>query len=250
MKIVVFVLLSLTALVSCNESPSKTPQADNVTTAAKNDSTDKIALHQLFSKLEKLPNVKLSNNEIQKGDTSIQLSVEVEVNDQKDSRWIYAANFKTVLTDGTENRINVGSIGIGSSKEEAVDVCIQEWFAAFGVPFTNMLNNEKSVTVAGMKVFPGLMGIRGQLPENTWLKGDDYMTNKIISQLQEEVKAVSARIIPIDIKLMIGNGGVVNGECRIGNEVSAEVFSSLKKLDWPSAQEPFMLKQFYLIEKK
>lgn len=48
---------------------------------------------------------------------------------------------------------------------------------------------------------------------------------------------------------MIGKSGVIDGECRIDNEVSQNLLNDLKKLDWPPSDEGFLFKQFYLIEK-
>ena len=44
---------------------------------------------------------------------------------------------------------------------EAIGVCIQEWFAVFGIPFTNMLKGAKGIGVSNVNVFPELTGIRG-----------------------------------------------------------------------------------------
>ena len=75
------------------------------------------------------------------------------------------------------------------------------------------------------------------------------MTRKIIGQLQEQIKNETTDIIPIDIKLMIGKNGVSDGECRIDNIVSSQLFENLKNLNWPSPNERFIFKQFYLIKK-
>lgn len=213
------------------------------------DSTENLALRHLFDKLDKLSKVSFKGDQILIGDTSIRLKINVEFDGLKEGKWIYAANISTFYKTSKETQINVGSIGIGSNKNEARDVCIQEWFAVFGIPFTSMLNDNNSISEANLKVFSGLMGIRGNLPENTWLKGDNEMTKRIISQIQEQIKNETADIIPIDIKLMIGKNGVSDGECRINNNVSGQLLENLKKLNWPSSDEGFMFKQFYLVKK-
>lgn len=165
----------------------------------------------------------------------------------KQGKWIYAATITTVYRDHEETQVDVSSIGVGTNRDEAIDICIQEWFGGFGQSFTNMLNNAQGITLAGKKVFPGLMGVRGTFPENTWLRGDDEMAKKIILQIQGQLNGTTAQLIPIDIKLMIGKIGVTDGECRMGNKVSVELLNALKQLDWPSSNEGFMFKQFYLI---
>jgi hypothetical protein len=249
MKSIITSILSLYILLSCTNSTSTTEDDETgKSQVATSDSTEKVALQHLFDKISKLPEVRFKDNEILIGDTSIRLKINVEFDGQKEGKYIYATNIATFYKASKETQINVGSIGIGSNKEEAINVCIQEWFAVFGIPFTNMLNGDKSISVSNMKVFSGLMGIRGNLPENTWLKGDDEMTKRIISQIQSQIKNKAGDVIPIDIKLMIGKNGVTDGECRIDNQVSIQLLNDLKQLNWPSSEEGFMFKQFYLVE--
>lgn len=250
MKSIITSILSLSMLVSCSNSTSTAKENETgKSQATTSDSIEKVALAHLFDKIGKLPKASLKDNQILIGDTSIHLKVNVEFDGQKEGKWIYAANISTFFNASEETQINVGSIGIGSNKEEAITVCIQEWLAVFGIPFTNMLNGENSISISNMKVFSGLMGIRGNLPGNTWLKGNDEMTEKIISQIQEQIKNEDDDIIPIDIKLMIGKNGISDGECRIQNKVSGQLLEHLKQLNWPSSDEGFIFKQFYLVKR-
>lgn len=250
MKSIITNVLSLSIFLSCTNSTSTTKESKiDKLQVATNDSVQKVALGHLFDKISKSSKVSFKDNQILIGDTSIRLKINVEFDGQKEGKWIYAANISTIYQTNKETQIDVGSIGIGSNKDEAINVCIQEWFAVFGIPFTNMLNGGKSLSMSNIKVFSGLMGIRGNLPENTWLKGDEEMTKKIIGQIQEQIKSETTDIIPVDMKLMIGKDGVTDGECRIGNQVSIQLLNDLKQLNWPSSDEGFMLKQFYLVKK-
>jgi len=249
MKRIITSILSLSILLSCTNSTSRVK--DNETSkspVATSDSVETVALQHLFDKINKSPKVSFKDNKILIGDSSIRLKINVEFDGEKEGKWIYAANIATFYNSSKETQINVGSIGIGSNKNEAINVCIQEWFAVFGIPFTNMLNSDNGLSVSNMKVFSGLMGIRGNLPENTWLKGDDEMTKKIISQIQTQIRNKAGDIVPIEIKLMIGKNGVADGECRIDNQVSTQLLNDLKQLNWPSSEDGFMFKQFYLVE--
>ncbi len=243
-------ILSFFMFLSCTNSTSTTNESKiDKSQVVKTDSIEKVALGHLFEKISKLPKTSFKDNQILIGDSSISLKINVEFDGQKEDKWIYAANISTLYHAGSEAQINIGSIGIGSNKEEAINVCIQEWFAVFGIPFTNMLNGDKGLIVSNMKVFSGLMGIRGNLPENTWLKGDDEMTKKIVGQMQDQIKSETADIIPIDIKVMLGKNGISDGECRIGNKISGQLLENLKRLNWPTSNEGFMFKQFYLLKK-
>lgn len=250
MKGIIVSIFSLSILLGCANSASTKDSEVGQTQVATSDSTEKVALQHLFDKVSKLPKAIFNGDEILIGDTSIRLKINVEFHGQKEDKWIYAANIRTSYKARKETHIDFGSIGIGSTKDEATNVCIQEWFASIGIPFIDMLNGGKSIKVSNMNVFAGLMGIRGTLPENTWLKGDDEMTKRIISQVQSQIKNTDGDMFAIDIKLMIGKNGVSGGECRIANKISEQLLQDLKHLNWPSADEGFMFKQFYLVDKK
>lgn len=81
-----------------------------------------------------MPKASFKDNEVLIGDTSIRLKINVEFDGQKEGKWIYAANVSTFYKTDKETQIEFGSIGIGPNKDEAIDVCIQEWFAAVGIP--------------------------------------------------------------------------------------------------------------------
>src|SRR5215218_3994922 len=249
MKSKIVSILGLCILLSCSNSTSTKDKEMSQPKVATSDSTEIIALQHLFDKVNKSHKANFKGNEIIIGDTSIRLKIHVEFDGQKENKWVYAANIGTFYKAHDETQVDIGSIGIGSNRDEAMNVCIQEWFASFGIPFTNMLNGDKSIEVSNMKVFSGLMGIRGNLPENTWLKGDDEMTKRIVSQIQPQIKSANSDIIPIDIKLLIGKNGISGGECRIANKVSEQLLGGLKQLSWPSSEQEFIFKQFYLIHK-
>jgi hypothetical protein len=73
------------------------------------------------------------------------------------------------------------------------------------------------------------------------------MNKRIITQINAQLMQAGGTIIPVDIKLLIGKNGVASGECKLHNQVSDDLLSELKKLSWPSTEESFMFKQFYLV---
>lgn len=235
---------SLLGLGSSKKAP-ETPTSQ----LSENDAVAKLALESIFGKINTLHNASLKDNEIVVGDASVRLKVAIEFDGQQKGKWIYAANITTFYKAGEEIQFNIGSIGIGDNKKEAVQVCLEEWFASFALPFTDMIKQDKVIAIAGMEVFAGLLGIRGRMPQHSWLNENGPMADKIIGQIQELIKNEKGNIIPVDIKLVIDANGVSDGECRINNNVSPQLLASLKKLDWPPSNEGFMLKQFYLIKK-
>ena len=247
-KTTFYCLLFITFFVSCKNSSSKEKKSVELSSSKKMN-IEEIAIDYLYDKIKTKDNITLKNNEIHFGDTSIILSINIEYDGKKDGKWILSASFNTKYKANEESQLITSSIGIGSTKEEAYNVCIQEWFAVFGIPFTEMLNSNEFISIDNMKIHSGLMGIRGTLPENTWLKGDKEMTIKIINVIKEQIKKSTNKIVSVDIKIVIGKNGLENGECRINNQISNELLNNLEPLDWTNSNQNYMFKQFYLIEK-
>ena len=111
-----------------------------------------------------------------------------------------------------------------------------------------MLKDSSSIVLSDKKVFPGLMGIRGDLPGSTWLRGDDNMTKKIISKIGNRIHPKTDEITSININVMVNNKGTIDGECRLNNQDSEALLSDLKQLDWPPSEKGFLFKQFYLVK--
>lgn len=249
----ILVIICCMFFLSCSSSipNNKNDQRSVLTTS--DDSIANIALQIIYKNIASThKNAILKGNTIVFSDADLSLKINVEFNGQKSGQSIYAANLlfrynRYGTNDHTD--ITVESIGLGASKEEAQKVFIQEWVTASGAPLIAMLNDEKPLLISRMKVFSGYMGTRGTLPEKTWLAGDEAMTKKIFPQIEQAIKDNPADIIPVDLKLIIGKTGIIDGECRIGNEHSADALNSLKKLDWPTPDEKFLFKQFYLIKK-
>jgi hypothetical protein len=244
----------LMIIVGCTQSTPKNKK-DRIKTPLTNnaDTTIGFALQQLYARIQANGNSETSldirNNEITLHDTLIRLKTKVEFNGQKQGKWVYATNFKTEYNAGRQQELTMGAIGMGTTSREAFEVCIKEWMAIFGEPFANMLGQKNALAIAGYKVYPGLMGIRGAVPPNTWLKGDRAMTQKIITQIRPLLLTNKNALIPVDIKVLLGPAGIEDGECRIDNFVSYELLKALQKLPWPVTNDKLIFSQFYLVQK-
>ncbi|MFK7747372.1 MAG: DUF6348 family protein [Kordia sp.] len=217
--------------------------------ASELNTVNETATQYLYNRIVKDSKAVKKGNKITLGDKSIEVNLSVEFDGQQEGKWIYASNFSTIVKTSKKIEFNISSIGIGNSREEAINVSIQEWIAAFGIPLSDMLNNKNGYKISETMVFSGLMGIRGNLPENTWLNGDTAMTTKIISHLSQLIKSEKDEIVTIDIKLLIGKNGVLDGECKLENKVSTELLNKLKTIEWPVSGEGYLFKQFYIIKK-
>ena len=211
------------------------------------------SLRLLFDKLTLDPKSKgkvalLDNIIVYAGDT-IRIKVTPEHDNEIKGQWGYGAAFSTTYAGRQKSELNIGSIGVAATRQEAITTAMEEWYAIFGIPFINLLKDSSPITMAGLKIYPGLMGIRGNLPDHTWLDGGDEMNKKVTKQVALVIAGAVGPIVSVDIKIMLGRGGFSVGECRLNNEVSSQLLDELKKLDWPASEEGCMFKQFYLARK-
>lgn len=248
MKAICALILLLVVLISCNSGGAGTPDSKE---PGKN--IENIALEKLYTLLQnKGVRAELKSNEIHVQENTIKLKINVEHEGKQQDKWLCAISIATTYKAKQDNKITIGSIGVGNSLEEAMGISITEWLATFGEPFSNLLSSDSSdVLVIGNKVvYPGFMGFRGNRPENLFVQTPQNPEEKIFTAIEPLLTEDGKEITPVELKLMIGANGAIDGECKINNIVSAEVLNNMKKLDWTPAAEQYLFKQFYLVKSK
>lgn len=251
------IFLIVLIFVGCTTTSTDSKQRkDEMASVIQQDTSVAYALQKLYYRLKEggvaEGTVSLKKDQIQLGDTIIRLKIKVEYQGKKEAQDIYAANYMTtiVLPTGQNVEIDNGVIGMGPAPQDAFKNCVQDWMNVLGVPLVNLMHKENGFNIDNLNVYAGLMGIRGSMPGNTWLKGDEVMLRRIFSGIGQLVKSNKDKIVPVDIKLLVEKGKVVSGDCRLGNIVSFELLKKMKALPWPAGSQKFIFSQFYLVEKK
>lgn len=250
------IFLIVLVFVGCTTTSTDSKQGKvEMASVVQQDTSVVYALHQLYDGLKEEGvaegNISLKKDQIQLGDTIVRLKIKVEYQGRKEAQNIYAANYMTTLVMPTGQNIEIdnGVIGMGPAPQNAFRNCVNDWMNVLGTPLINLLQKKNGFNIDNMHVYAGLMGIRGPMPANTWLKGDEVMSRKIFGGIGQLVKSNRNRIVPVDIKLLVEKGKVVSGECRLGNIVSFELLKKMKALPWPAGSQKFIFSQFYLVEK-
>lgn len=248
----IFLLLNFLTFASCQKTevkseikPIETPQ----TKSGSNLNTK--SLTKLFEllKSKNIKDIEIKADEIRAGNSKIKVSTTVEHDVFNQDRWIFAARYETRLIDAGETLFTVGSVGIGSDKNDAEETSIDEWIGLFGTAFAEMLAKSNDLKIGGFDIYAGAMGIRGEKPAESWIDGSSAMNKKIIGALLPLIKKSNREITSLNLMLTVNQAGEIEGECRINNEVSAGLLAELKKLDWTKSQTLYMFKQFYLLRK-
>jgi len=242
------VVLGCALLISCtNATVTGKPKMTEAGKAADGDN-DKKAMQYLFKALKRTTSDhnKFTGNEILLGDTSITVKVEVEQEGEKEGQQIVAAKFTTLIKTPAEHSIVLGSVGVDTSREAAMETCITEWGGMFVISLAHALNN-KWTSLAGMQVHPGLMGIRGDFPESAFDSTHGTIDERVVKQIKPLLKGVKNELIAVQILLVVDEKGKVQGQCRLNNEESPALLEKMMQLQWPAGTGGYMYKQFYLI---
>lgn len=244
----IIVLLGLLSFANCQKNEIK---AENKSPNKSGNDLELKSLSKLFQaiKAKNVEDVELNENELRVGKSKVRVSVTVEFDDSNQGQWFFAARYDTRLIDTDETVFTVGSIGIGSDKSDAKETSIDEWGALFATAFAEMLAKSEGSTIGEFKVYSGLMGIRGEKPSQGWIDGSSEMNKKIINALLPIIKKSNKEINSLNLMLNVKQDGEVDGECRFNNEISQEVLTELKKLNWEKSQKGYLFKQIYLLKK-
>lgn len=218
------------------------------------DELEKKALAKLFkivSSAKDGKDVELKAGEIRIGKAKIKVSATIEFDGKHEDSWIFAVAYETKLIGAKETVFNVGSVGIGTDAKDAEAISIDEWIGVFGTALAKMLAKpETGIELDNFTVFPGLMGIRGEKPAESWLDGSAKMNIKIINAALPVIKKSREEINLINLVITVDKTGSIDGECRINNRISQELLGEIKKLDWKTGAKGYMFKQLYLIAKR
>ena len=233
-------------VISCNGKVD-TPKEE-----VKVKSKSKVSLEHFFEFLEEesggVYSVSLRGDEILiDDDFRIKVAIDVENNGLTEGKWVFAANFKTeIITGKGETRImNYGSVGLGEGPEEAFEVAVSEWIGGYGTSLSRMMfKGEKGTEFKDFTAHSGLLGIRGN---GDWLRDAESVDLQIIENLYPALEGDTHKIQWVDLKLLLGENGLEDGECRINNELKLEALEELKNLDWPKLESACMYKQFFVI---
>lgn len=246
---IIVVVLGCALLVSCTNTTvaGKEKTAESVKTVSGDN--DKKAMEYLFKAIGRPSSGsnKFTGTEILLGDTTITVKVDIEHEGQNEGQEVVAARFTTVIKAGKEHAIVLGSVGIDVNKEAAMETCIQEWTGMFASSLATALNNKWS-SFAGMKVAPGLMGIRGEFPKSAFDSTNGTLDEKVTKQIKPLLATAKDDLIPVYLMLMVDEQGNVQGQCRLNNEESPALLEQMKQLNWPAGKTGYMYKQFYLIK--
>ncbi len=153
----------------------------------------------------------------------------------------------------TGDRFRVGAIGVGASAEEAIASGITEWHTLAAWPVLSALGAEvekrradKRQQMAGWDLYPGRVGIRGQLPPELATGGAFY--RPLLQRLREIVAQWDKppRFTLHSIYVMATRGTAVEVQAAVDGLVNQELTDLLAGLHWPAVAGTYLYKQLFV----
>jgi len=143
-----------------------------------------------------------------------------------------------------------GSVGIGDSKQDALETAAFEWLAAYGSPLIKCLNGGTPDIVNGKhEIYVSAMGIRGSKPGG-WVDSSKEMHTKLLTAISWEKLENDKSISSVTINIVVNDKGGIEGECRVDGAISKDILLRLQKLEWPTTADGYMFKLAFVRREK
>jgi hypothetical protein len=189
-----------------------------------------------------------SGNTVNLAGKPLRLNARVEDVRQAGSQWMVGIAVQ-VAPPGNVSALAEGAVGIGPTREDAIDTAIVEWANLAGVGFIRAIavreRSKEVFSVGGVGVYPGFAGVRGS-PAISW----SLARNKQLVTLMAPALAGLSRgqLHGLSVSILVDDKGTVRGECRVDGAASRAALASALRYPWPKATGAYMFKQYYVLQ--
>ena len=178
----------------------------------------------------------------------VNLEARIEQEAQQGPQWLVGIAVTIGLPAGVN--LTAGSIGVGTTRQDAIDTAVTEWGQLIGVAILKgVALKERSVGVIarnGFLLYPGATGFRG--PEHPTLSDDQHA--RLVQLITPELAGLAAgRLHELSLAVAVKATGEVDGDCQLDGASSQSILNAVKTFSWPKLKTPYMFKRYYLVEK-
>jgi hypothetical protein len=222
------VLAIATAMASCSRGSDVTAQFATALASA-----------ALAEELE----AETSGNLVMVAGTPFRVVARTESVEGSGPAWIVGIEVTATIDGGPS--FGAGSVGIGASRDEAVEAAANEWAQFTGLALLRGLvlkaQHVDRVVLNGIAVYRGTTGIRGPV-QPTWSKGDAAR----LFELVLPSVPVDGQPHLLSVVLAVDATKEVDGECRVDGTISPAMLEAVKLFSWERLKTPYIFKQYYL----
>jgi hypothetical protein len=159
--------------------------------------------------------------------------------------------------DGDDgDRFRAGALGVGADRGSAMRDAIAEWhllaaaplLAALGAPVENRRGAAALPQLGGWDLFPGRVGIRGQVPAD--LRPGSAFYRALLERLRQVVSTwpAAGRFTLRSIYVMATCGPTAcEVQAAVDGLLSEELVELLSGLPWPVAGDTYLYKQLFVL---
>lgn len=161
--------------------------------------------------------------------------------------------------DGDEgDRFRVGTLGIGATREAAMQAAVSEWHMLAAAPLLAALrapvDKRRAASkqqLAGWDLFPGRAGIRGKIPAGLQSGGD--LLRSLLIVLRD---AVAKWPVPTHLELrsiyvMVSSGPEGQDvQAAADGLVNPELTEAIRGLKWPGGDDAYLYKQLFVFRRE
>lgn len=192
-----------------------------------------------------------SGNVLKVNGIEMRVTLAVEHDSNRGSDFVFAARFETRLSGRIQKEFTVGSIGIGTSRDDAIETSIDEWVDLFGRSLVLLIEGKKRELVIGKySAFPGATGFRGEVPTLGFFANEKTMHDAILRSLDKVIVQPEKDHVLLNLMISVDERGKVSGECRLDGVINDEGINALRNIKWPTGEGPYLFKQVYILERK
>jgi hypothetical protein len=178
----------------------------------------------------------------------LELDARIENEGQQDSQWIVGIAV-TVSSSSVHGSLGAGSVGVGTSRADALDTAIREWVELTGLAILRAVAlKERSsgrFVQDGYVVYAGATGIRGPV-RPAWSHEDHARLLAVVAPLLRDLPA--ERLHSLSLTVVVYPVGEVQGDVRLDGAPSPLLLEAIKEFSWPRLKDPYIFKQHYVTE--
>jgi hypothetical protein len=208
---------------------------------------------QALSELAKAPGFTLSTDRdrMRIGNDELRLRARIE-NDQRAEGRQLIGLVVDVSVNGILEPFTAGSVGIGATRNEALQTAIDEWAQLAGIALLETFGIKKPestpLTRGPFSVHRGASGIRGA-QDVTWPAERERQLLDALNPVVLGLESSPAEFHSILITVVVDARGVTRGECRMDGRVSQAVLKAAQTFQWTTTSGTYMFKQFYVLRR-
>lgn len=204
-------------------------------------------LQGVAARSESVPRLVVTGAEVEIGPQRLRITRVSEQALHTQGEFMSAAHFEIALNGEPQDRLTVGSIGIGDTADDATDTVVGEWYVTFGSAlFRSIGDGPPDLTFGRFRVYAGHLGGRGQAPD-ALVAGQVITPESLLSAISGALPRVDGKLHSLHIIVVIVAGGATAGECRVDGQVSPTALALVQTLRWPTGATHYMYKQSYVL---